>query len=54
MIIGTPSLSTVAALLLAVSVDAGPIEYDTSSISQDSNAAAPWGKIKNLVVFGDR
>lgn len=51
MIIGIPSLSTAAALFLAVLVDASPIgEYD---ISQDSNIA-PWGKIKNMVVFGDR
>lgn len=54
MFIGIFSLSKIAALLLAVSVDAGLIgEYDAGLIARSSETAS-WGKIKNLVVFGDR
>lgn len=53
MIIGIPSLSTAAALFLAVLVDASYSPTGAYNASRDSNFA-PWGKIKNMVVFGDR
>lgn len=52
MIIGI--LSTIAALLFAVSVDASPVsKHDGSLISRDSDYR-PSKRIKNMVVFGDR
>ncbi|KAL0636824.1 hypothetical protein Q9L58_004182 [Maublancomyces gigas] len=50
MIIGIPTLSAAAALFLAVLSDAIPT--GTYNVPRNSNFA-PWGKIKNIVVFGD-
>lgn len=54
MLVQISALLTVAAVLLATPIDARPPSTEEEDSVPSQSSKAPWGKIKNLVVFGDR